>query len=141
MEKMHMWVTIYCNIWHAGLDTNVVVKNYHCNMKAILMTSKLKFIDRSMDWLIYNLKGDYAQCDCSISMICKHLVKVLHLENVDVSYGHKVQIARSLRSTKQEGFSTSKLNAFKRSTHINICKMDDTKDSRSFCPTLHENKV
>lgn len=48
ISKAEMWVTGFCNIPHAGQDTNVVVESYHVNMKAILATDCRRLFGRRM---------------------------------------------------------------------------------------------
>jgi hypothetical protein len=58
LPKIAMWVIGNCNLPYVGQHTNVVIENYHANLKATLRSSKGMFHGRWIDWAIYALVGD-----------------------------------------------------------------------------------
>jgi len=53
-----MWVVGNCNLPFARQDTNATIENYHANLKATLQSTKGKFHDRQVDWVVQALVGD-----------------------------------------------------------------------------------
>ena len=56
--KIPMWCVGARWIPHAWHNTNTAIESYHCNLKSVLNSSKERFVDRRIDWLIYHLTGD-----------------------------------------------------------------------------------
>jgi hypothetical protein len=58
VSKMHMWMTSFQNVLHAGQDTNATVESYYTSTKTTMNGARQKFQGRQMDLLIYQLTKD-----------------------------------------------------------------------------------
>ncbi len=58
LPKIAMWVVGNRNLPYVGQDTNEAIENYHANLKATLRSSKGRFHERRVDWVIHALIGD-----------------------------------------------------------------------------------
>ena len=57
-SKTTIWCVGTQHILHVGQNTNATIESYHFNLKNILNSSKERFVERRMDWLVYHLMGD-----------------------------------------------------------------------------------
>jgi hypothetical protein len=56
--KTEMWVVGNRNLPYVGQDTNVAIKNYHANLKTTFHSSKGRFHERHVDWVMHVFGGD-----------------------------------------------------------------------------------